>query len=157
MGWYFTDGQNHRSDLIAERVKSRDWTNDDGTVVKMAALKHCYKGGMRSGVLYVVWEQTRTPKTGAPESKRFIEIDLLKYHGGWGYKDMEESMGPVACSCPLSYLEMVPEQTCQPDCETCKKDSCSRKWGRDWRGRVRAYHERKKAEREQRKLIQGRT
>ena len=45
---------------------------------------------------------------------------------GWGYKDMEERVGPCYYSCPLAYLDMVPTAN------------------EGWRNRVREYHERRK-------------
>jgi hypothetical protein len=114
MGWTFAYDQSHRSDLIAERTKKQEWINADGTKIEGTALKHCYKGGMRSGVLYIVWERTRTPKDGTPTTERFIEIDLLQFRkdkelgSSWGYKDMDCCTGPYNVSCPVSYLELCP-------------------------------------------------
>jgi hypothetical protein len=45
---------------------------------------------------------------------------------GWGYKSMDESMGPAYYTCPLSYLDMVP----MPDSP----------YAREWREKVREYH-----------------
>jgi hypothetical protein len=44
---------------------------------------------------------------------------------------MEESMGPCYYSCPLKYLDLVPE----PD----------NRYAKEWRIKVRAYHARRKA------------
>ena len=43
--------------------------------------------------------------------ERFIACYLLQKFGPgeWGYKDMEESMGPAEVSCPIAYLKMVPD------------------------------------------------
>lgn len=139
MGWTFPYDQPHRSDLIKERVEKKEWANKDGSTVKSIALKHCYKGGMRSGVLYIVWEQTITPKDGKPESKRFIEVDLLQYHrsnqygSSWGYKDMDCCCGPCQLSCPVSYLDLCPPH----DAEYCK----------GWHQKVRAHVAEKNAAR----------
>jgi len=42
---------------------------------------------------------------------RFIACFLMRsYRGeGWGYKDLDESMGPTEVSCPMKYLAMVPD------------------------------------------------
>ena len=53
----------------------------------------------------------------------FIKCDLLdcdRY--GWGYKSMDESMGPCQYSCPLEFLDITPVQ-----CES-------------WREQVRRHH-----------------
>jgi hypothetical protein len=59
----------------------------------------------------------------------------------WGYKDASERSGPyTGYSCPLSYLDLVPEPTCPPGCPACAEDRCGNAWARQWRERVRAYH-----------------
>jgi hypothetical protein len=68
----------------------------------------------RGNVLWTVW----TSPSGA-----FIGCDLMATHGGdWGYKDMEESMGPCYYTCPLGFLAMAPVAS------------------ESWREQVRAYH-----------------
>ena len=65
----------------------------------------CLAHKLAGNVLWSVW-QVSEGKT----SHRYIRCDLLKkYKTIWGYKDMEESMHPYYYSCPLKYLEMVPE------------------------------------------------
>lgn len=54
----------------------------------------------------------------------------LKHSGGWGYKDMDESMGPCDISCPVSFLDMVPDPG---------------GYATEWRAKVRAHAERKAA------------
>jgi hypothetical protein len=65
------------------------------------------------------------------EKIRLIALDLLakgsRPDEGWGYKDMDETMGPYYYSCPISYLDMVP---C-PDSENARK----------WRAEVRAKNQ----------------
>ena len=89
MGWLFMRGMTRKA-LIASRV------NVAGSTVK--TLKYCCKGN----VLWLVRE--------SPDGQRWIECDLMgsERNYGWGYKDMEESMGPCYYSCPMSYLDMVP-------------------------------------------------
>ena len=77
-------------------------------------------------------EFAETPESLIIERREsvFIVLFLLrKFPGGtWGYKDIEESMGPCEVNCPLAYLEMAPD----PDGE----------YGQDWRERVRQHHAR---------------
>jgi hypothetical protein len=129
MGWLFTNGQNRKS-LIEQQTKNRDWKNKDGSEVTTRALKHCYKGGLRAGVLYIVWERVTTSATGAKETTRFIEIDMLQYSNsgglkGWGYKDMDCCSGPYQTSCPVSYLDLCPPHE-------------GSKWCAGWHEKVRA-------------------
>lgn len=59
----------------------------------------------------------------------FIVLFLLKCSDGcWGYKDMDETMGPYFYDCPLSFLNKTPET------------------GNSWRNDVRAYHAKKRKE-----------
>ena len=110
MGWLFKCGSTRRG-LIEERVEGWERTNPDGLVITSTCLAHCYRGGSFSGVLWSVWERTFV-KDGheAEPTQRWIQCDLLRHQRdyGWGYKDMEESMGPYYYSCPLKYLNMVP-------------------------------------------------
>ena len=107
MGWLFIHGYS-RQDLIESRTKG--WTNEKSGV-ECTVLKHCTRGN----VLWTV-NEIQYP-TG--ETKRFIGCDLLqRSNAGWGYKGMEESMGPFYYTCPILYLVMV------------KEDKCNKKIGR---------------------------
>lgn len=62
---------------------------------------------------------------------RFIALYLLSSGDadGWGYKDLEETMGPCEADCPLRFLDLVPE----PDPE-------KHPYAKGWRDKVRAFH-----------------
>lgn len=108
MGWYYPHGVN-RNELIAQRTEG--WERDTGEMlVKSTCLRHCYRGNVFSGVLWSVWERTFTKDAQEVEpTQRWIQCDLLRCdQGSWGYKPLEESMGPYYFSCPLRYLELVP-------------------------------------------------
>jgi hypothetical protein len=87
---------------------------------------------LRGNVLWSVVELTAkvegVHRDLAPgQSLRYIRCDLLERSGNqWGYKPLEESMHPYYYSCPLSYLDLAPEQSA------------------DWRAGVRAYHARRR-------------
>lgn len=121
MGWtYVLDGS--RSDVVAELI--RPWSNDG---MRATCLRHALRGN----VLWTVWELTRADG----RTERCIRCDVLqKWLDGWGYKSMEESMGPCYDTCPLEYLDLVPSAN------------------EAWRERVRAYHARR---REQQQLIRS--
>lgn len=108
MGWLYA--WDTRKQLIEHLV--------DGNGVK--TLKHCFKGNN----MWAVQEYTRP--TG--EVVRFICLYLLRgsnnSRDGWGYKDISEGAGPVELSCPVSYLDMVPDPG---------------GYATEWRQRVRAY------------------
>jgi hypothetical protein len=98
MGWLF--GWHTRKEL-AEHLLSNKSAFD-------RTIKHAWKGNN----LWVVREVIN--KDGTAE--RFIALYMCKGNGrveydphNWGYKDMDETAGPSATSCPLSFLDMVPD------------------------------------------------
>lgn len=64
------------------------------------------------------------------EGERFINLDLCSKHDGeWGYKDMDETMGPYYYDCPVAMIDMAgptPHKTAQ-----------------DWRDNVLKFHARR--------------
>jgi hypothetical protein len=110
MGWLF--GWNDRRSLIKHLTEPKD--NWGKTLV------HCLVGND----LWCVHELA--------DGERFIALYMLRgnrfQRDRWGYKDETESMGPIKDSCPLKYLEMVPEPP--------------NEYGRRWREEVRAFHAR---------------
>ena len=114
MGWLFTEGQSRR-EVIHARLHRRWCEGYSG---------RCLAHALRGNILWSVWELAKPDCS----SECFIACDVLasKRDYGWGYKDMEESVGPCYYSCPLAYLEMVPAAN------------------EGWRSRVREYRERHK-------------
>lgn len=95
MGWTFGFGFT-RKDVIREATEN--WKNPKGG--SGTVLRHCCRGN----VIYILWEITGSE--GLKE--RFIEVVLMKRSPeGWGYKQMDESMGPYYYECPISYIEMA--------------------------------------------------
>lgn len=133
MGWLFNT-KDTRKQLLERR--SRNWENTkDGRHIKATCLAHCFKG-VFAGTFWTVWEHAITVN-GVTETSRHIGCDLIRFDrdGGWGYKDMDESMHPYYYSCPLKYLDMVPV--------ACEK----------WREGVRKYHAERAAIKAQRKAL----
>lgn len=120
MGWSFRCDPQSKKSLIEERIRTQ--SNSDGTT--WTVLAHSIRGNS-------LWKVVEVTKPGE-ESKRYIALDLLgtggQRGGGWGYKDIDESMGPCETSCPLSYLAMVPDPG---------------GYATGWREKVRAYHARR--------------
>jgi hypothetical protein len=72
-----------------------------------------------------------TRKSDGEKSRYIILFKLQGQRGyGWGYKDIEECMGPYEHDCPLAFLDMVPEPV-RPE------------GYHDWRAEVRKYHARR--------------
>jgi hypothetical protein len=101
MGWSFRYGAT-KQDVIRDLI--RDGSHDDanGSPVVGKTLAHCVRGN----ILWYVKEYTDKDK-----AERFIGCSILGVDKGcgWGSKDMEESSGPCYYTCPLSYLDMVPD------------------------------------------------
>ncbi|MFO6370232.1 hypothetical protein, partial [Pseudomonas aeruginosa] len=87
-------------------------------------IAHALRGNVLWSVTQVTAKADGVHRDLAPgQSLRYIRCDLLQRSGGqWGYKPLDESMHPYYYSCPLSYLDLAPEQSA------------------DWRAGVRAYH-----------------
>ena len=116
MGWYF-QVNGSRKDIIEECTG-----NSENDRVKYETLAHRAIGN----TLWAVHQST-VKETGVVT--RFIGCYLLaKRRGeGYGYKPMDETMGPCQYNCPLSYLEMA-----QPAPEG--------QFVQPWRDSVREYH-----------------
>jgi len=139
MGWFYFNGIN-RMQLIAQRIEDCEEENGE-VLVKTTCLKHCFRGGIFSGVLYSVWERTFM-KDGleVQQSERWIGVDLLHYYGGrWGYESLNEKMFPYFFSCPRGYLDLVPLD----------------RYGGNatWRVKVMKYHRRQLEKRKEKKAI----
>lgn len=132
MGWTFCPTQT-LPDLIAERLREKRWTSEDGRNFNDKVIASSKRG---NNLWYVV---ERTVNDGEPY--RFIALDLLAYdrHHGAGYKDLCESMGPSEKNCPLKFFDLVPV----PDGE----------YGKGWRERVREWHSSSTAERKRRAAL----
>lgn len=113
MGWYYTYGA-AKQDIISELLQG--WETDKAKV-------HTLASSVKGNVLWTVKEYLDKESGGI---KRYICCDLLGDGGdGWGYKPMDESMGPLYYDCPLHYLNMVPDPG---------------GFATSWREKVRHYH-----------------
>ncbi len=121
MGWSY--GWDRRKDLIEHLTKTRshkttlqaigmpDHEASSPTVyVMQESLKHCFRGGAHCGVLWAVQQiEYRDADAVKLKHERYILCCLTNCHNKeWGYKDMDESMGPHQYSCPKTYLDMAP-------------------------------------------------
>lgn len=99
MGTYYSYGAT-RKDVIAEQTPEKRTQENGGT---FETLRHCCKGN----VLYALHRTTAPDGT----SKKWICLYLLTNGGsdGWGYKPIDETMGPYYYLCPVSYLDAADE------------------------------------------------
>lgn len=111
MGWTVEYGFRPRKEFIAGLVKpwtSKEWDESGGARgVSSVCLKHLYRGAPHKGVLYSLHENTYADG----RKVKFAVVWLLQLCRpyGWGYKDIEASMGPHHYAFPLSWLEGIDE------------------------------------------------
>jgi len=117
MGWTFTLGYDKKDmvkDLLIETATRK-------------VLDHSVRGSR----LWVAFELVNRDDS----RDRVIALFLLRKDGySYGYKDMDETMGPYYYDCPLKLLKLVPDG--------------SRFANEQWRAKVREYWAIKKAERD---------
>jgi hypothetical protein len=78
-----------------------------------------------------------TGKSGKTAVLVFLLNGGTRGGDGWGYKDIDEFMGPTDVDCPLSVLDAAdPVEAFAGD----YREDGGLKSARDWRARVRAYH-----------------
>ncbi len=101
MGWYY--GYGSRASLIAEVTKG--WDNPTG---KLTCIAKCTTGNN----LWTVFERTIKANGDAPErTQRWICLFMIRRAGGdWGYKSVDEEMGPTYYNCPLKYIKLAEEK-----------------------------------------------
>ena len=107
MGWWYQ--RCSRKDLIKELTEEHSWSLKDGTPVKQVCLAKTFKGAPWKGTLYAVFERTVNGK----DADRYIMVFLLQHTNHqndpmWGYKEMDEDMGPYMDGCPVKYFDLVP-------------------------------------------------
>jgi hypothetical protein len=131
MGWTFTHNGS-KAEVIAEILApwnttvTAEWLRyyPEGTAIGTAVHSTVIAKQLVGNSLWYVRTTVHTPPGGAPVARNWIGLSLLENRGGWGYKDMDESMGPYDWSCPVAFLALAP----QPE-----GDSAA-----EWRAKVRA-------------------
>ena len=98
MGWTVAFDFEPRRKFI-ERI-TRTSVGSNGT--KCECLKKVYRGPPFQGVLYALWQNTYPD--GSVVKYAVVYLIRLCRPDGWGYNDMEASMGPYYYAFPLSWL-----------------------------------------------------
>lgn len=147
MGWLYHCNPNMDRKRTVETILG-DYRHDHGRFARL--VDHSLNGN----TLYMVLQNpVRRPSFVRPAPKitvwptefhlhgnyRFIAVYLLKGPArdsgeGWGYKDMDESMGPVEAGCPERLLKQSQVEDKHGWRERCRekrrKDAARRKWAK---------------------------
>ena len=119
MGWLFTVNAT-RKDVIDKLVSFEE--NEHGI---WETIRHCTRGNVLWSVLE--WTDKASNVTRKVIACHLLDKTVEQYGNrsivSWGYKSMDEAMGPTYYSCPLSYLKEVTDVACEA-----------------WREQVRKYH-----------------
>jgi hypothetical protein len=121
MGWLFSNNFNPNRRI--ELDKQFTWASE-------TARCRVLKSAMVGTTYYAAIEYT-IEETG--ERKVFAAVALTEASrdGGWGYKDMDETVGPYETRCPASILDLL--------------SPTDNQYALEWRQRCREYIARKKA------------
>lgn len=114
MGWLYNTYPQSKQDFVKELLQR----NFNPNYVRL--LKHSLRGNQ-------LWTLIQ-PVKGDPVIVLFL---LGRDDGCWGYKDMDESMGPYYYDCPIGWFDLAPE----PEGWKNHNDT-----GRSWRDLVREHH-----------------
>ena len=121
MGTYYTYGAS-RKYIIEQILKEATYTNTlDEHSFGNSVLAHCLRGN-------VLWTANESHVDGKVHD-RWIGCYLLNRGNGdgWGYRPMDEDMGPCYWTCPVSYLALA---------RRCRVPS---KYSLEWREKVSEY------------------
>jgi len=111
MGWTTSIHWHSRQEIITDRIKPWEYYDDKhDRTIKGRTLAHCVRGHC---LWKVVEHSLYAGQTldWVTQQYTYIAVDLIQNYGkdqGWGYKDMDESVGPYYYSCPVKYLEIQP-------------------------------------------------
>ena len=120
MGWSYSHNATKES-TIAELIRTYQSVKSDGSQTGRTIETRVHRV-----VGNHLWAVKDVKDDAGNVLDSFIYLALLqKDDGCWGYKDMDESMGPHYYDCPLTLLKL-----CEP----------SNQYAREWRERVQSFH-----------------
>jgi hypothetical protein len=115
MGWLFSDRWATRADLV-KHLRRPERFGENRELLRATTIGNNH------------WYLVRIKDTG----RVWIGLDLMqgggRHNPGWGYKDLDESVGPCECNCPLAYIKAA------------SPVEAGVGYAHDFRERVRRYH-----------------
>ena len=131
MGWTFSESWQNKKELVAYlRSAERQGPNYEVLASSVVGNHHWYLAkNLVKGDVIIGLDLMQAGTRAGPHRKP----------SGWGYKDMDESVGPCYHDCPISYLNSVSPPINQ--------------YSADWRKELVAAHQRKKQVSDIRKTV----
>lgn len=127
MGWtYFACSSHEKTENILRR--NLEQNGQDGTTWRFHHLT------MRGSTAYAIVKLEKPD--GTVDYWGEVILTSRKHHGEFGYKNMDEGMGPYRHDAPLSMIDELDRLAPNPG-----------SYAQDWRNRVRAHHAEKQARR----------
>lgn len=133
MGWLFSPEWPTKDALVKHLIADDSCTHADnradGPVTEVRGTARTIAHAVHGNHL---WSVIEFDYPTAPQfNTRFIALFLMASgrQDGWGYKDLEETMGPCEVDCPLRFLDLVPAP-----------DLGAHPYAAGWRDNVRAFH-----------------
>lgn len=122
MGWTYTHRPESDTDLAFFEREFCDYENSRNRILDLA----------RVGSAVYIKMETTSPQGGDPLVYMLVCLTSWKRRDyyNFGYKDMDESCGPIESKAPLRMLTGLSEP--------------SNEYARAWRERVRKYHEKRR-------------
>lgn len=131
MGWDFKRGAK-KSDIVSDILVPSDYIvgpnsysrHPEGSRVQVNVVAYKLIGNN----LWVVWHSlVHGPGGEIAVDGNWISLYLLERSSfGWGYKPIDESMGPYELNCPVRFFDLAP----LPEGP----------YAAEWRDKVRAFH-----------------
>lgn len=122
MGWLFMNDAGANKATLVQRFRAPGYWNDGAELLADRVVGNHY------------WAAVKR-LDGEHAGRVFIFLALMKSGGpnsGWGYKDMDETIGPFYYDCPLALLNMATDPPYGP-------------YAAEWRQGVRDYHAKRAA------------
>jgi hypothetical protein len=121
MGWTFSTYFDSNRRAVLDQEFQYETPTASTRVIKSAMV----------GSTYYAAVENMNKQTGERKVFALIALTRAGRDGGWGYKDMDETMGPYETRCPASILDLL--------------SPTDNQYALEWRQRCRDYIARKKA------------
>ena len=128
MGWSFNLERGGFKETLRDLSAAEEHVFN-GVKITRVCLAKCFRGNIRhKGNFWTLWERAVFCGDDKIESNKYIVLFLMRCHGGcWGWKDVDETMGPCEINCPESYIRRASPPV--------------NEWARSWREQSLAWNQ----------------